>query len=271
MKKYILLLLLVFLCGCSARDMSETETAESPTTQYADTEPAEYTTVAAQTTEPDNSISVPAGSHCRSYVDSDTGDYLDYYLFVPENAEKNMPLIVFLHGDGEVGDVEVLQDFGMIHSAREIFGEDFPFIAISPSTRVYSWISGTIPDTLKGLIDTISEECEIDPERIILTGHSRGAIGTWHMVSVYGDYFSAAVPVSGDYEGWLNYDNLSSIPIWTIAGSHDTYYLDSMHSLVDGIRWNGGDVQFSIIDDCYHGETSTRAYTAEVFEWMCAQ
>jgi predicted peptidase len=192
-------------------------------------------------------------------------------LFVPENAEINMPLIVFLHGDGEVGDVELLEDFGIIRSARQIYGNEFPFIVVSPSTRIYSWIKGNIPATLKGLIDEVASECRVDPERIILTGHSRGSIGTWHMVSTYGNYFSAAVPVSADSEGMLNYDNLTSIPIWTIAGSYDTYYLDNMSSLVYMIRQAGGDIQFTILEDCHHGETSTRAYTQEVFEWMCAQ
>lgn len=274
MKKILVLILVVLLCcGCTAKEnvSGEVVTSAAETeTFYLETTVQTEPTI-AETTEPDDSISVLAGSHCRTYTDSVTNDYLDYYLFVPENAVKNMPLIIFLHGDGEVGNLEVLENFGMMQSAREIYGEVFPFIAISPCTRVYSWINGSIPDTLMGLIREIAAECEVDPEHIIITGHSRGAIGTWHLVSTYGDFFSAAVPVSCESEGALNYDNLTSIPIWAIAGSYDTYYLDNIKSLVAMIRQAGGDIELTILEDCYHGETSTRAYTREVFEWMCEQ
>lgn len=141
------------------------------------------------TTQPDLSISVSAGSHCRRYTDETTKRFLDDYLFVPKNAVKDMPLVIFLHGDGEVNNLDILENFGLIASAREIYGDEFPFIAISPCTREYSWINNKIPVTLKGLIDTIVTECEIDPNHIIITGHSRGAIGAWHMVNLYGDFF----------------------------------------------------------------------------------
>lgn len=275
MKKLLMIILIALLCGgCGVQELDNEPTMiETVPSMQATTVPTE---VAALTegpieTEADYTISVSAGSYCRMYTDSETGEYLDYYLFVPENAVKNMPLIVFLHGDGEVGNVDVLENFGLMSSAREIYGNEFPFIAISPSTREYSWINGMIPSTLKGLIDEIVSECEIDIEHIIITGHSRGAIGTWHMVSTYGDFFSAAVPVSGDSEGMLDYDHLTAVPIWAVAGSHDVYYLDNMKVLVNMITQAGGDAKLTILEGLYHGETSTKAYTEEMFEWMCAQ
>lgn len=264
MKKYLLLLAVLLLCGC-ATNTAVSETLPSvPATKIdiiIETEPI---------TEPDLSISTSAGSHCRRYTDDTTKRYLDYYLFVPEDAVKGMPLVIFLHGDGEVNNVPILENFGLIDSAREIYGEKFPFIAISPCTREYSWINNKIPQTLKGLIDTIVTECEIDPDRIIITGHSRGSIGTWHMVNLYGDFFSAAVPVSSGYAARLNSDTMNSVPIRAMAGSLEGCIRD-MQSLSDRINESGGNVEFVIIDDCKHGQASKKAFTIETFVWMLEQ
>lgn len=269
MKNYVITLFAaLLLCGCTHR-AATSETA--PELTLPETEPSSESIMETEPAiQPDLSISVSAGSHCRRYTDETTRRYLDYYLFVPENAVKDMPLVIFLHGDGEVNNLDILENFGLIASAREIYGNEFPFIAISPCTREYSWINNPIPVTLKGLIDTIVAECEIDPDRIIITGHSRGAIGTWHMINLYGDFFSAAVPVSSRYAGKLNEDNMNSVPIRAMAGDREGC-IREMQALTDRINQAGGNVEFVTIEDCKHGPASSKAFTIETFTWMLEQ
>lgn len=259
MKKYIIILFTyLIMSGCTSY-VNATETLPMVELDSPKETPL--------TTQPDLSIPVSAGSHCRRYTDETTKRFLDYYLFVPKNAVKDMPLVIFLHGDGEVNNLDILENFGLIASAREIYGDEFPFIAISPCTREYSWINNKIPVTLKGLIDTIVTECEIDPNHIIITGHSRGAIGAWHMVNLYGDFFSAAVPVSSRYAAILNQDTMNNVPIPAMAGSREGC-IREIQSLVDRINMSGGNVEFCIIDDCKHGQASSKAFTIETFTWM---
>lgn len=219
-------------------------------------------------------LDIAAGDYKETFADSTTGDYLDYYLFVPENAVEGMPLIVFLHGDGEVGNIDALQNFGMIAKAKEIYGNAFPFLAISPCTRVTSWISGTIPETLKALIDQTVEAYAIDPEHIIITGHSRGAIGTWYMINEYGGFFSAAVPVSCGVGSEMNMDNCVSVPVWAFAGNvgaDENKYRLAMQSAVTRIQDAGGQAKLTVLEGSSHGQTSGTTYTAEVFQWMLEQ
>ena len=271
MKKYILLLIVILLYGCTTNTSTSTPATEVITEIETTTEMSIGQTIESEiATVPDFSLSTPPGNHCRRYTDETTMDYLDYYLFVPEDAVKDMPLVIFLHGDGEVNNVSILENFGLIARAREIYGDKFHFIAISPCTREYSWINDRIPETLKGLIDTIVIECDIDPGRIIITGHSRGAIGTWHMVNLYGDYFSAAVPVSCGYAAKLNNDTMSYVPIRAMVGSLEGYVRE-MQSLSDRINQSGGNVEFIIIEDCSHGESSIKAFTIDTFTWMLEQ
>lgn len=225
-------------------------------------------------TEPDLSLNIPAGTHAQIFTSEETGDYLEYYLHVPDHAVQNMPLIIFLHGDGEVGSFEGLKDYGVIPFARQIYGEEFPFICLTPATRTTSWTSGTIPETLKGLIDAVVESCQIDRNKIIITGHSRGSMGTWNMISLYGDYFSAAVPISCGNELPLIFENCIQVPVLGFAGTVGEYeirYQNRMRVITGQIVYAGGKAELTVVEGCDHSSILAGAYTEETFEWMLSQ
>lgn len=242
------------------------ETTESPT------DAAETTTASSETERP--LIDIPAGAHMCRFTSEATGDYLDYYLFIPENAVAGMPLVVFLHGDGEVNRIEALESNGPVLSFREHYGEDFPCILISPCTRQESWTNGTIPGTLMDLIGFAADTCEADTDRIIITGHSRGAMGVWYLISEYGDFFSAAVPVSCGTNTTLNYENVSKVPVYAMAGDNGKYenmYKRDMETLVSNIQAENGFAIFECLEGCGHIDTLTAAYSKTVIEWMLEQ
>jgi predicted peptidase len=224
-------------------------------------------------TEPP-SIDIPSGAHQLRFTSDETGDYLDYYLFIPEDAVAGMPLLVFLHGDGQVDNLEVLENYGAIESLRELYGEDYPCIVLSPCTRQASWTKGTIPGTLMATIDYVVAECAIDPNHVMITGHSRGAMGVWFLISEYGDYFSAAVPVSCGTDCILNYENVSKVPVYAMAGNvgrYENIYLHEMELIVGQIQAANGIAVIEYLEDCGHADTDTAAYTEEVIQWMLEQ
>lgn len=274
--KLCICLMLIFLCGCTHNDQSEIPISEP--TMCSDHIETSFTTPVSEkspeTTVLDLSLSVDNGAYLSTYSDENTGDYLDYYLFIPEKAEIGMPLVVFLHGDGQIGQPDSLVNYGMINKAREIFGEHYPFIAISPCTRSASWTDGTIPDTLKGLIDQTIETYSTDPNRTIITGHSRGAMGVWYMISTYGSFFSAAVPVSCGASVQLDFDTCATVPVMAFVGDTGEYeyrYRLSMERIIYCINESDGKAELRILDNATHGETAQMAYTAEVFAWMLEQ
>lgn len=278
MKKHIFICMLLFLCACSA-DANPTDASAVP---IETPEPSMTVSVTEIPTvvltepvmEPPNPFPMESGSYLETYTDEDTQYYLDYYLFIPEYASDDMPLIVFLHGDGEIGKPEILENFGLIKSAREIYGDDFPFIAISPCTRIKSWISGSIPQTLMGLIDEISTRLSINTDRIIITGHSRGAIGVWYMISTYGDSFAAAVPISCGAETALNMDNFLQVPVRAYAGDtgkSERMYQNAMLQIVERIKENGGNAELIVLENRDHGQMSESVFSEELFQWMLEQ
>ncbi len=225
-------------------------------------------------TNPPFQLNIPAGTHFLRYYDEDTSDYMDYYLFVPDTVFEAMPLIIFLHGDGEVGHPELLEDYGIRAQSRSIYGDSFPFILVSPCTRVHSWISGSIPDTLLGLIRSLVVECKIDPDRIIITGHSRGAIGVWHMISNYASEFAGAVPVSCGAESPMNYAQCTQVPVYAFAGNRgakEYAFMLSMQYYADRINKAGGVAVLNVLEEADHSDTALMAFSKETFEWILSQ
>jgi hypothetical protein len=60
---------------------------------------------------------------------------------------------------------------------------------------------------------------------------------------------------------------MNNVPIRAMAGSREGC-IREMQSLVDRINMSGGNVEFCIIDDCKHGQASSKAFTIETFTWM---
>lgn len=250
----VILIILSLLCGCT----------------FSEPEPTELTTAA--TTEPP--ILAEPGSYLETYTDPVTEAYLDYYVHFPNRTTAGMPLLVFLHGDGEVAQPWLLENFGPIKAARDIYGEDFPFILLSPCTRTTSWTSGRIPDTLMGLIEQTTEKYQVDRDRIMITGHSRGAMGVWNMVNSYGSYFSCAVPVSCSPGIDLDCEMFSQVPIRAMVGTVgdlERGYGQSMQLSINALTKAGNTAELIILKGLSHPQTSTAAYIKETFRWMLEQ
>ena len=271
----VFLVCAILLCGCADNAPKETIPTELPT--ISETEPLTEPPTEAPTeppTEPIVYLDIESGSYLEKFTDPDTASYLDYYIHIPNNATADMPLLVFLHGDGEVAKPWALENYGPIAAAREIYGEEFPFIAVFPCTRMQSWTYGNIPNTLMGLIEYIADEYQIDRNQIMLTGHSRGSMGVWHMISMYGSYFSCAVPISCGPEYTMDYEMASQVTIRAVVGmvgELEGNYGRAMQRTIDAIIEAGGTAEIIILEDLAHEQTSTATYTEEMFEWMLAQ
>lgn len=286
MKRICLLILALIVitssfCACAInRSESTTETSAEPT--LTTSEPAAVLRPVLKSSEKvflsdvaTSPISMDAGSRLECYYSDEYGDYLNYYIHVPENAAEDMPLIVYLHGDGEVNDPHALPKRGISTFSKEIYGEAFPFILLEPNTRIDSWTRGNIPKLLFGLIERTAEHYHVNMDKIILTGHSRGAIGVWDMISIYGGYFSAAVPVSSPHQkGHIDYIKAAEVPVWTFAGNIgeiERWYHQYLAQNVDIINGCGGYGKFTILYGCDHGYARPAAYVKETFDWMLEQ
>ena len=271
---YILLLCFI-LCGCQV--ISDDSTTPAVTTEQISSEtPTEFVTDATTlpATEPDNRLGVPSGKYSERFEKENGSDYMDYWVYIPDNATIDMPIVVFLHGSWEIGRMDLLEDYGIVGVVKEIYGEDFPFILLLPNTHASTWTVDSVPETLKGLIESVAEKYEADSQRIIITGHSLGSIGTWYMTSLYGDFFSAAVPISCGIDEPMNFENCAKVPIMAFSGTvgnDEKNYNKAMHVLVSKINDAGGNATMNTMEGADHEDAVTKFYTRELFEWMITQ
>ena len=280
----IVIVLLCNVAACSSEGSSDQSgtlvfaaddvNAAVPVITEQSTEPV--VTVVTEPTEPAiPPLGAGSGSHIFSYYSEQYDDYLDYYIHVPLEATAGMPLIVFLHGDGEVNNIDLIPQGGISSIVDELYGQAFPFILLEPNTRIESWTKGNIPELLFELILAVACEYDVDYDRIILTGFSRGAIGVWDMISIYGGFFAAAVPVSSPHQkGHIDYIKAAEVPVWTFAGNigeTERWYHQYLAQNVDIINGCEGFGKFTVLNGCNHGQAKYAAYVQETFDWMLAQ
>lgn len=285
MKVQSILLSLVIcflLCGCmntNQESLPPTESSESlPTveTQAIQTQPATQP-VTEPVTEPSTMpapvlLDTEPGAFLLHYEDEEIDDYVYYYIYVPEKAVENMPMIVFLHGFGETFNPGFLKDYGMINNVREIYGEEYPFIVLYPNAHYYSWSDWTMPDILISLIDHVCDEYSINRDKIIITGHSNGARGAWYMASEYSEWFSAVVPICGGSYAEVNCENLLNVSIRAFIGDtgEDMVGKNEMTKIMEKIEELGGSMEMITLKGT-HADMKSLPFTKELFDWMLAQ
>ena len=202
---------------------------------------------------------------------SSSGLDLKYHLYIPNNATKDMPLIIYLHGDGHVGKYDELKNGGIWYYVKSAYGEEYPFIYIQPYTDIPSWTDGSKPEAVVELIKKIASDYKCDNSKIILTGSSRGGMGAWFIANKYSSMFSAFVPVVGT--GNINASNFKDLPTraYTTPSESDKWNYSNTLSNCNAINNAGGKCSFYSMSGYDHGSVNNAVYKKETFEWMISQ
>lgn len=140
------------------------------------------------------------------------GKSFGYGLHLPKNVNKrkNMPLVVALHF-GWGGDAAP-QDYGfkfMEWMMSPAFGDA---IIVAPSALTQGWHSKQNTDALFELIKDIKANYSIDNKKILLTGYSAGAFGTWSVGADHQQAFTALMPISGAPLYWVQPKKMPESP-----------------------------------------------------------
>ncbi|PMQ02082.1 MAG: hypothetical protein CBR30_03460 [Dictyoglomus sp. NZ13-RE01] len=172
----------------------------------------------------------------KNFIYKKDSEELYYSLYVPENYNPKLiyPLVVFLHGAGERGygnQAPLKANKGGVVWAEDDIQSKFPCFILAPQCPQHSsWTTLFNPEDsfspsiylemVYELIQKISEEYNIDQNRIYLTGLSMGGFGTWALAMAHPDTFSALVPICGG--GNPNKVSLiKDIPVWAFHAEDD--------------------------------------------------
>jgi predicted peptidase len=195
---------------------------------------------------------------------------IKYLLHLPDGykqpSQKKWPLILFLHGSGERGDdLELVKKHGISMIAER--DPSFPFIALSPQCPEDSaWIVER--DAVMALVDEIMANYNVDPNRLYLTGLSMGGYGTWYLAAEYPGRFAAIAPICGGGNP-KRIQELIGTPTWVFHGAKDDIVpLAESEKMVEMLRTNGGDVNFTIYPELNHNSWTETYENADLYAWF---
>ncbi|MFF9809970.1 prolyl oligopeptidase family serine peptidase [Streptomyces coeruleorubidus] len=168
----------------------------------------------------------------RSFTDSG-GFELDFRLYQPAEFIRNpqtrtrYPLVITLHGGGEVADNNMTQLTSnriAVTFAKPERQRRNPAFVLSPQIPLprpmdgpdgTDWTDAKVQAALVELIDTFVREHSrnVDTDRLYLVGLSSGGRGIYSLLAKRPEVFAAALPTAG-WGDAATMDRITHIPIW---------------------------------------------------------
>lgn len=161
-----------------------------------------------------------------------------YYEYLPQgydpNSSQTYPVIVFVHGIGELGNggsdlskilytgLPAIISWGQFPTSFNVNGQNFKFIVISP--QFVNWPSAT---DVEGVMNYVVSNYRVNTSRIYLTGLSMGGGAVWEYAgssSTYANRLAAIVPICG--ASWPDFNKARTIasanlPVWAHHNNYD--------------------------------------------------
>ena len=209
-----------------------------------------------------------------NYYNSNSGNGLSYWLYIPEGATENMPLIVYLHGTGSKGnDYKNNTRIGIQHGiGNDIYtkNKEYNAIILMPQTKANSYLN---MEELMELIQYIVTTYQINENKISIAGFSEGAYQLSNKMQNNVSYFSAVVLLANYVN---NPETFKDIPVITMCGEKDSARNSAMKTFTNEVNKLGGNSTHYTIAGKDHNIVSSyysvfRDDKYDLVNWMISQ
>jgi predicted peptidase len=217
---------------------------------------------------------------------------IPYSVYVPANyiPQSKWPAILFLHGSGESGSDGIKQTAIGLPQAIRLHPERFPAIVVMPQSVLdRPWIDPNWQGLALGALDAAIAEFSVDPDRVYLTGLSKGGAGAWYLATRAPGRFAALAPVCGRIEpsttstaSWAGVPTLSfeqaaaklgdRLPIWVHHGDADpTVPVEQSRKMVAALKAIGNPVRYSEYPGVHHNSWDRAYQDPALPQWLFTQ
>jgi predicted peptidase len=214
---------------------------------------------------------------------------MPYRLFRPAATGK-VPLVLYLHGSGGLGDDNEKQlglgnVFGTLVWALPENQRRFPCCVVAPQTD-RGWArykeSGDGPARLVPgfgdgarlaleIVQQLARELPIDDRRLYVAGQSMGGAGVWNLLAHRPRVFAAAVVCCGSPTD-DDITPLARLPLWNFHGADDrTVPVDVSRARMAALRKAGGEPIYTEYRGVDHNAWEWAFTEPALPEWLFAQ
>ncbi len=208
----------------------------------------------------------------RSYTyktyQASNGRNQGYWHYIPAgSARKKVTLLVYLHGAGSHGNYNDVNKYAFpLFVSR---GTNYPYMMIAPHCNSScSFGNDTVISAIMEVITYVTNNYNVDPDRIIISGGSAGTTGASKMLNQYGNRFAGMVIVSGYYDYFTMPTNYIKKPMLFIQGKYDSYQVAT--NIVNRINSQGGRATLSGVSGG-HNISEKVLDSQEYTNWIISQ
>lgn len=198
----------------------------------------------------------------------------EYVVFVPHDydGKKEFPVILFLHGAGEVkgkGGKPVEVGIGPAIKRQE---KSFKFITVIPQAQPAAgagWkADGSNGKRAMTILADVMKDYKTDPTRVYLTGMSLGGGGTWSLAAAHPEKWAAIAPVCG-HTRLADAKKLKDLPCWCFHGDKDDRCpVSESRDMIAALKTAGGSPNYTEYEGVGH-DAFDRAYAnPKLYTWL---
>jgi predicted peptidase len=174
---------------------------------------------------------------------------INYNLFVPENPKgEKLPLVFFLHDAGPCGDdpkLPLSQGNGAITWAKPEWQAKHPCYVLAPGIKRSVHLTRddfSFADEfyiLKEIIDLACDSCDVDKDRVYLTGQSMGCMSSCEMNIQWPDCFAASMLVAGQWSPERMAKSCTKSKLWILVSRNDAKAFPGMNAVTAALEEKG--------------------------------
>ncbi len=226
-----------------------------------------FLTCSDKSTEPEMTEDTFIETDSEISVDGMTLHYTTAVPYHHNPEQNNIPLILALHWGG-YGDPTIGKSFLNTFVFPALKG--LKSVMVAPTCPVQNgWDDPASETAVMALLDTLQQKYNVDPEKILVTGYSMGAIGTWYFAARHPERFTAAIPIAGIPDS-TTISLLKDVPFYVIHGAKDELFnFEDMEQIYLDLKAAKLDIQFKAVQNASHYNTDAYfiAYR-ESTEWV---
>ncbi len=223
----------------------------------------------------------------KIFIPKSDGNKIPAVQYMPkfDTSLRNLPIVIFLHGAGEVGDGTLTGLNKLYNSTNHAnllkYGNERGFIVLAPQfVQAYN---GWRPDWngaeyVNNVITWARSNLPIDPSRIYLTGLSSGGGGTWDFLirkQEYTNLIAAAVPICpAPQDGDWSLIVKAGTPVWSFHANDDR--ANPVTATINPVNYLNSQkinppAKTTIYPTGGHGIWGTVYGTSAMYDWLLAQ